>query len=94
VFGKLLTKIFGTNNERVIKRLLPLVDQINAFEPQILPLTDEQLRGKTVEFRARIAERIERHYRRRRDPGGGERCALESCCPRPLPWFARRASAR
>jgi preprotein translocase subunit SecA len=59
LFGKLLTKIFGTNNERVIKRLLPIVDQINALEPQMLPLTDEQLRAKTVEFRARIAARLE-----------------------------------
>jgi preprotein translocase subunit SecA len=59
VFGKLLTKIFGTNNERVIKRLLPNVALINAFESQMLPLTDEQLRAKTVEFRARIAGRLE-----------------------------------
>jgi len=59
VFGKLLTKIFGTNNERVIKRLLPNVALINSFEAQMLPLTDEQLRAKTVEFRARIAGRLE-----------------------------------
>ena len=59
MFGKLLTKIFGTNNERVVKRLLPVVDQINSFEPQLAPLTDEQLRAKTIEFRARIAARLE-----------------------------------
>jgi preprotein translocase subunit SecA len=59
LFGKLLTKIFGTNNERVVKRLLPVVDQINSFEPQLAPLTDEQLRAKTGEFRARIAARLE-----------------------------------
>ena len=59
MFGKLLTKIFGTNNERVIKRLLPNVALINSFEAQMLPLTDEQLRAKTVEFRARIAARLE-----------------------------------
>jgi preprotein translocase subunit SecA len=59
VFGKLLTKIFGTNNERVIKRLLPIVTEINAFEAQTEPLSDEQLRAKTQEFRARIAARIE-----------------------------------
>jgi preprotein translocase subunit SecA len=59
VFGKLLTKIFGTNNERVIKRLLPNVALINTFEAEMLPLTDEQLRAKTVEFRARIAARLE-----------------------------------
>jgi len=59
LFGKILTKIFGTNNERVIKRLLPIVTQINALEPQIVPLTDDELRAKTVEFRARIAARLE-----------------------------------
>jgi len=59
LFGHLLTKIFGTNNERVIKRLLPIVNEINALEPQMEPLSDEQLRAKTVEFRARIAARLE-----------------------------------
>jgi preprotein translocase subunit SecA len=59
VFGKVLTKVFGTNNERVIKRLLPIVAQTNAFESEIEPLSDEQLRGKTIEFRERIAKSIE-----------------------------------
>src|SRR5580698_225176 len=59
VFGSILTKIFGTNNERVVKRLMPIVHQINALEPQIVPLTDDQLRAKTVDFRARIAARLE-----------------------------------
>jgi preprotein translocase subunit SecA len=59
LFGKLLTKIFGTNNERVVKRLLPNVSIIQSFEPQLQSSTDEQLRAKTVEFRARIAARLE-----------------------------------
>src|SRR6202161_596286 len=58
-FDKALTKVFGTANERAIKRLLPLVDTINAFEPEIRKLSDEQLRAKTVEFRARIAQKLE-----------------------------------
>ena len=58
MFGKILTKIFGTNNERVIKKLMPALAQINAFEPQFAPLSDEQLRGKTVEFRERIAAKL------------------------------------
>jgi preprotein translocase subunit SecA len=53
----LLGKIFGTKNEREVKRLLPRVEQINALEPEIQKLTDEQLRAKTDEFRNRIAER-------------------------------------
>jgi preprotein translocase subunit SecA len=55
----LLAKVFGTKNEREVKRLLPLVEQINALEPQVRALTDEQLRAKSEEFRARIAERMQ-----------------------------------
>ena len=58
-FDKALTKVFGTANERAIKRLMPIVDQINALEPEIEKLSDEQLRAKTVEFRARIAAKLE-----------------------------------
>jgi preprotein translocase subunit SecA len=58
-FDKALTKVFGTANERVIKRLLPLVDTINGFEAQIHKLSDEELRAKTPEFRARITARLQ-----------------------------------
>ena len=58
-FDKVLTKIFGTANERVIKRLLPIVDTINALEPQMQKLSDEELRAKTDDFRARIAQKLE-----------------------------------
>ena len=49
-----LKKIFGSANERELKRLAPLVDEINSFEPGIQKLSDDQLRGKTVEFRQRL----------------------------------------
>jgi preprotein translocase subunit SecA len=58
-FDKILTKIFGTANERTIKRLIPAVTTINALEAEIKELTDDQLRAKTVDFRARIAARLE-----------------------------------
>ena len=58
VFDKVLTKVFGTANERVIKKLLPVVTQIGALEPETEKLSDEQLRAKTAEFRARIAARV------------------------------------
>jgi preprotein translocase subunit SecA len=51
---KTLAAIFGTENEREIKRLRPGVGAINALEPSIQPLTDDQLRGKTAEFRERV----------------------------------------
>ena len=51
----MLTKVFGTSNERIIKRLVPVVAEISQFEPAMQALSDEQLRAKTDEFRARIA---------------------------------------
>jgi len=53
---QLLAKIFGTANERKIKRLQPIVDQINSFEPEMLKLTDEQLSAKTNEFRQQLSQ--------------------------------------
>jgi preprotein translocase subunit SecA len=58
-FDKALTKVFGTANERLIKRLMPMVALINALEADTKQLTDDQLREKTVEFRERIAARVE-----------------------------------
>ncbi|KIL36705.1 preprotein translocase subunit SecA [Cohnella kolymensis] len=50
----LVKKIFGDANEREIKRLSKTVEEINALEPKISQLTDEQLRAKTDEFRSRL----------------------------------------
>ncbi|MGB8260553.1 MAG: preprotein translocase subunit SecA, partial [Terracidiphilus sp.] len=58
-FDKVLTKIFGTANERLLKRLMPVVTAINGLEAEIQKLTDEQLRARTLEFRAQIARRLE-----------------------------------
>jgi preprotein translocase subunit SecA len=52
----ILAKIFGTKTEREIKRLQPLVDAINALEPAMQALSDDELGGKTVEFRERRAQ--------------------------------------
>jgi len=54
---KLLNKIFGSHNERELNRLKPIVDEINSFEQAISALSDEELRKKTDEFRARIAQK-------------------------------------
>jgi preprotein translocase subunit SecA len=51
----LLAKVVGTQNERELKRLRPIVAQVNALEPSVRSLTDEQLRGKTTGFRERFA---------------------------------------
>ncbi len=52
---RLISKIIGTANERTLKRLAPIVDQINTFEPAVSALSDEQLGAKTNEFRERLA---------------------------------------
>jgi preprotein translocase subunit SecA len=51
----LLAKVVGTQNDRELKRLRPVVAQVNSLEPAIQALSDEQLRGKTAEFRHRVA---------------------------------------
>ncbi|HMV87801.1 MAG TPA: preprotein translocase subunit SecA [Blastocatellia bacterium] len=58
-FEKALTKIFGSANERLLKKLFPVVVQINQLEPEIKRLSDEQLRAKTEEFRARLVKRLD-----------------------------------
>src|SRR5881392_4118015 len=52
----LLAKVVGTQNDRELKRLRPIVAEVNAFEPAITALSDDQLRGKTAELRRRVAE--------------------------------------
>jgi len=50
----LLTKVFGSKNERELKKIKPLVEQINAFEPQIQSMTDEALKTRTAVFKERL----------------------------------------
>ena len=53
---KILEKIFGTRNERELKRLFSIVEEINSFEPEISKLSDEKLKAKTEEFRERLSK--------------------------------------
>lgn len=55
MLNTLFTKIFGSRNERVVKRLGRVVDKVNAHEDAIKALSDEQLKAKTSEFRQRFA---------------------------------------
>jgi len=52
-------RLLGTHNARVLKRLEPLVEQINRFEPDVQRLSDDQLRAKTEEFRSRLRQRLD-----------------------------------
>ena len=53
-------KIFGTPNDRIVKRMLPTVKKINDLEPAMQALSDDELRAKTAEFRQRIADAVAR----------------------------------
>jgi len=55
MLNKLVKKIFGSRNERLVKRMLKSVEQINVLEPAMQALSDEALAEKTVEFRQRLA---------------------------------------
>src|SRR6266849_3652009 len=52
----LLAKVIGTQNERDLKRLRPLVDEVNVLEPALRELSDERLRAKTAELRDRLSK--------------------------------------
>lgn len=69
--------IFGETNEQRLRRLQPIVDEINRLEPEIQKLSDDQLRAKTEEFRDRIAH--------------GE--TLDDILPRRSPSYARPPDA-
>ena len=53
---KLVERLFGTHSERELKRIMPLVDKIEALRSDMQALSDEQLRGKTAEFKERYAK--------------------------------------
>ncbi len=53
---KVIEKIFGTHSTRELKRILPLVDKIEELRPSMQELSDEELRGKTAEYKKRLEE--------------------------------------
>jgi len=59
MIDKVLTMIFGSKHERDVKAMRPIVVQINALEPQVSALSNDELRAKTDEFRARLRPAVE-----------------------------------
>ena len=53
---KVIDKLFGTHSERELKRIAPLVDKIEALRPTMQALSDEELKAKTQEYKARLQE--------------------------------------
>ena len=56
MLNALFTKIFGSRNDRVVKKMGRVVDQVNAFEEGLQALSDEELKAKTAEFKKRFAD--------------------------------------
>jgi preprotein translocase subunit SecA len=54
MIGSFLTRVFGSKNERELKKLQPTVEQINALESEVKALSDDQLRQKTLKFKKRL----------------------------------------
>ncbi|MEX0722140.1 MAG: preprotein translocase subunit SecA [Balneolaceae bacterium] len=54
--GKVITKVFGSKSEKDIKKIQPVVDQIKSYEEQVKQLSDEELKGKTEEFKQKIKD--------------------------------------
>src|SRR4029078_1501447 len=70
-FDQLLTKVFGSSNQRYLKSIQPIVEQINALEPEIKKLTDEQMRARTAEFKEQLQQGVggitDKEERKRRE---------------------------
>jgi preprotein translocase subunit SecA len=56
MFGNLLTKVFGSRNDRLLKQMSKEVTKINALEPVLEALSDEELKAKTTEFKERFSQ--------------------------------------
>src|SRR5262245_26694556 len=64
MLNTVLTKIFGTKNDRELKGIRPIVQRVTELEASVLPLTDGELKARTEEFRRRLKPA--------EDGGGGE----------------------
>jgi preprotein translocase subunit SecA len=59
MIDKLLTKVFGSSNQRYLKTIQPIINRINELEPSVKKLSDDELRARTVEFKERVARAVE-----------------------------------
>src|SRR4029450_2558329 len=57
-FDKLLTRVFGSSNQRYLKSIQPIVEKINALEPSVKAMSDEQLRARSAEFKERVQQAV------------------------------------
>ncbi|HEY0546835.1 MAG TPA: preprotein translocase subunit SecA [Pyrinomonadaceae bacterium] len=91
-FDKFLTKVFGSNNQRYLKSIQPIIDRINELEPTVQKLSDEELRARTVKFKEQVARAVE-GARDPEDLKRRERAALDELLPEAFATV-REASIR
>src|SRR3989441_6308921 len=91
-FDKVLTKVFGSSNERFLKSIRTTIEEINAFEPEIQQLSDDQLRERTAFFKARIQDAV-KDARDKDDRNYKEQEALKEILPEAFA-VVREASVR
>ena len=77
MFESLIKKIFGDPNEKELKNIQPIVDKINALEPDMERMSDTNLKSKTAEFKLRLQK--------------GEPWMI--FCRKPLRWYGKRPGA-
>ncbi|HEY6120367.1 MAG TPA: preprotein translocase subunit SecA [Pyrinomonadaceae bacterium] len=58
MIDKFLTKVFGSNNQRYLKSVQPLVGKINGLEPSVKKLSDDELRARTAAFKERVQQAV------------------------------------
>src|SRR6266702_514254 len=91
-FDKVLTKVFGSSNERFLKSIRPLITEINEFEPQVKKLSDDQMRERTAFLKAQIADAV-KDARDKDDRKYREQEALKENLPEAFA-LVREASVR
>jgi preprotein translocase subunit SecA len=58
MIDKFLTKLFGSNNQRYLKSIQPIINRINELEPSVKKLSDDELKARTIEFKERVARGV------------------------------------
>jgi preprotein translocase subunit SecA len=92
MIDKFLTKLFGSNNQRYLKSIQPIIDRINELEPSVKKLSDDELRARTAEFKERVARGVA-DARDMEDRKRRERAILDELLPEAFATV-REASVR
>jgi preprotein translocase subunit SecA len=92
MIDKFLTKLFGSNNQRYLKSIQPIISRINELEPSVKKLSDDELRARTSEFKERVARGVA-DARDMEDRKRRERAILDELLPEAFATV-REASVR